>query len=261
MRAPRSPPLVGRSARCAVCLRRRCGVRRADLPAPRAPAAPAAPAATPAAAPAVAAPPQRYSLTVRGGVSLGAYEGGINWALLRVLEGEPGRLVDDGDRRVGRQHQRLPERRRVVPERRALGRGVAAGQPVLEGLDPGRHPRPVPARASDGGYAPGDGLFARGAFASAEVDAPAGARRRDAVPGRLPAHRRCDGDPHSAGRHRHQVGRRAIGQRRDPHPHPALRLDVRPRHRRAGVAVSPARQARPRDRRVPDVAREGRRGS
>ena len=43
--------------------------------------------ATPAAATAKAL--QRYSLTVRGGVSLGAYEGGINWALLRVLEGDP----------------------------------------------------------------------------------------------------------------------------------------------------------------------------
>jgi hypothetical protein len=34
--------------------------------------------------------PQRYSLTVRGGVSLGAYEGGITWALLRALENDPG---------------------------------------------------------------------------------------------------------------------------------------------------------------------------
>jgi predicted acylesterase/phospholipase RssA len=34
--------------------------------------------------------PTRYSLTVRGGVSLGAYEGGINWATLRLLEQEPG---------------------------------------------------------------------------------------------------------------------------------------------------------------------------
>src|SRR5436305_7658332 len=50
--------------------------RAADLPAT-------------AQAPATAKALQRYSLTVRGGVSLGAYEGGINWALLRVLQGDP----------------------------------------------------------------------------------------------------------------------------------------------------------------------------
>ncbi len=84
------------------------GIRAADLPAPRPSAAPAAAnapaapaAANSSAAPATATVPatasvpatakalQRYSLTVRGGVSLGAYEGGINWALLRVLEGDP----------------------------------------------------------------------------------------------------------------------------------------------------------------------------
>jgi len=119
-------------------------------------------------APATAQAPQRYSLTVRGGVSLGAYEGGINWALLRVLEGDPGAaLTTVTGASAGNINAFLsavewcqnPARSAAESPRDNLF--WQAWIPVgIHGLFPRGQPR---------GYAPGDGLFARGAFAPAEA--------------------------------------------------------------------------------------------
>ncbi len=147
------------------------GVRAADLPAPtptapvtaNAPPGPATPASL-----ATAKVPQRYSLTVRGGVSLGAYEGGINWALLRVLEGAPGAsLTTVTGASAGNINAFLtavewcqnPARSAAESPRDNLF--WKAWIPVgIHGLFPRGRPK---------GYAPGDGLFARGAFAPAEA--------------------------------------------------------------------------------------------
>src|SRR5580698_7765216 len=146
--------------------------RSADLPAPTTPALPTK-AAAPARAvtPATAATPQRYSLTVRGGVSLGAYEGGINWALLRILEGDPGASLTTV---TGASAGNINAFLSAVEWCQSAARSAAesprdnlfwkAWIPVgVHGLFPrGR------ANGNATGYAPGDGLFARGAFASAE---------------------------------------------------------------------------------------------
>ena len=247
------------------------GVRAADLPAPTTPAAPATanapapvavPATAPVAVPATAQGPatakalQRYSLTVRGGVSLGAYEGGINWALLRVLEGDPSASLTTV---TGASAGNINAFLSAVEWCQSPARSAAesprdnlfwkAWIPVgIHGLFP---------RGQAKGYAPGDGLFARGAFAAGRGDAPAGARRRDAVSGRLSADRGGDRDAHSSRGHRHQVGRRAVRQRRDPHPDAAVRLDVRSRDGARRSALPAARRARPRDRRIPDATDEG----
>ncbi len=129
------------------------GIARADEPA-------AAPAAPPAL--------RRYSLTVRGGVSLGAYEGGINWALLRALESDPGAsLTTVTGASAGNINaflsavewcQRPEIAARETPRDNLFWK---AWIPVgIHGLFP---------RGQAKGYAPGDGLFARGAFASAEA--------------------------------------------------------------------------------------------
>ena len=147
--------------------------RSADLPAPTTPALPTK-AAAPARAvtPATAATPQRYSLTVRGGVSLGAYEGGINWALLRILEGDPGASLTTV---TGASAGNINAFLSAVEWCQSAARSAAelprdnlfwkAWIPVgVHGLFPrGR------ANGNATGYVPGDGLFARGAFASAEA--------------------------------------------------------------------------------------------
>ena len=125
-------------------------------------------AATAAPGSATAKALQRYSLTVRGGVSLGAYEGGINWALLRVLEGDPSAsLTTVTGASAGNINAFLsavewcqnPARSAAESPRDNLF--WKAWIPVgIHGLFPRGQPK---------GYAPGDGLFARGAFAPAEA--------------------------------------------------------------------------------------------
>lgn len=115
-----------------------------------------------------AAAPRRYSLTVRGGVSLGAYEGGINWTLLRILENDPGvSLTTVTGASAGNINaflsavewcQRPDLSARETPRDNLFWK---AWIPVgIHGLFP---------RGGKDGYAPGDGLFARGAFAGAEA--------------------------------------------------------------------------------------------
>ena len=118
--------------------------------------------------PATAQALQRYSLTVRGGVSLGAYEGGINWALLRVLQGDPGAaLTTVTGASAGNINAFLSavewcqNRARSAVESPRDNLFWQAWIPVgIHGLFPRGQPQ---------GYAPGDGLFARGAFAPAEA--------------------------------------------------------------------------------------------
>src|SRR5580693_7615264 len=165
MREARPPLVRCRSAHLVVvtvcCAAAVCGaaggVRAADLPV-----------ATTPAVPATAQALQRYSLTVRGGVSLGAYEGGINWALLRVLQGDPGAaLTTVTGASAGNINAFLsavewcqnPARSAAESPRDNLF--WQAWIPVgIHGLFPRGQPQ---------GYAPGDGLFARGAFAPAEA--------------------------------------------------------------------------------------------
>ena len=199
---------------------------------------------------------QRYSLTVRGGVSLGAYEGGINWALLRVLEGDPNASLTTV---TGASAGNINAFLSAVEWCQSPARSAAesprdnlfwkAWIPVgIHGLFPRGQPK---------GYAPGDGLFARGAFAPAE------ATLRQALDDgtRFPA-----GCPLTVGvtvtrirpadiviKSADAAGRR----RRDSHPDAAVRLDVRPRDGARGAALPAARRARPRDRRIPDAADEG----
>ena len=244
---------------CAVVCGAAGGVGAADLPAAATPAV--SPTANPppaAQALSTAKPLQRYSLTVRGGVSLGAYEGGINWALLRVLQGDPSASLTTV---TGASAGNINAFLSAVEWCQSPAHSAAesprdnlfwkAWIPVgIHGLFPrgqrqGVRARRRPVRAR--GLRPGRG------------DAPAGARRRDAVSSRLSADRGGDRDAHSSRGHRHQVGRRAVRQRRDSHPHAAVRLDLRPRHGTGGAAVPAARRARPRDRRVPDAADEGER--
>jgi predicted acylesterase/phospholipase RssA len=159
---PRARPPVGlrwwvRLLVVAVCCAAG-GARAADLPAP--------------AALGTAATPQRYSLTVRGGVSLGAYEGGINWALLRILENDPGASLTTV---TGASAGNINAFLSAVEWCQSAARSAVesprdnlfwkAWIPVgVHGLFPrGR------ATAGAKGYAPGDGLFARGAFAPAEA--------------------------------------------------------------------------------------------
>jgi predicted acylesterase/phospholipase RssA len=141
--------------------------RAADLPGPATTAGPATAPAT-AQAPAAARPLQRYSLTVRGGVSLGAYEGGINWALLRVLQGDPSASLTTV---TGASAGNINAFLSAVEWCQSPARSAAetprdnlfwkAWIPVgIHGLFP---------RGQAKGYAPGDGLFARGAFAPAEA--------------------------------------------------------------------------------------------
>src|SRR4051794_14517877 len=155
---------------CAVVCGAPGGVGAADLPAATTPAA--SPTANPPAAAqaiATAKARQRYSLTVRGGVSLGAYEGGINWALLRVLQGDPNvSLTTVTGASAGNINAFLsavewcqsPARSAAESPRDNLF--WKAWIPVgIHGLFP---------RGRAKGYAPGDGLFARAAFAPAEAD-------------------------------------------------------------------------------------------
>lgn len=112
--------------------------------------------------------PRRYSLTVRGGVSLGAYEGGINWALLRVMENDPSvSLTTVTGASAGNINaflsavewcQRADISARETPRDNLFWK---AWIPVgIHGLFP---------RGAKNGYTPGDGLFARGAFAGSEA--------------------------------------------------------------------------------------------
>ena len=118
------------------------------------------------AADAPATAPRRFSLTVRGGVSLGAYEGGINWALLRVLQGDPNAsLTTVTGASAGNINAFLSAVEWCQSATRAQQESVRnnlfwqAWVPVgIHGLFP---------RAAKG-YQPGDGLFTRAAFASAE---------------------------------------------------------------------------------------------
>jgi len=110
--------------------------------------------------------PQRYSLTVRGGVSLGAYEGGINWALLKVLKDDPSvSLTTVTGASAGNINAFLSAIEWCQSATRSGQESVRnnlfwqAWVPVgIHGL--------FPRRAK--GYQPGDGLFTRTAFASAE---------------------------------------------------------------------------------------------
>jgi predicted acylesterase/phospholipase RssA len=110
--------------------------------------------------------PERYSLTVRGGVSLGAYEGGINWALLRVLRGEPNAsLTTVTGASAGNINAFLSAVEWCQTGARAQQESVRnnlfwqAWVPVgIHGL--------FPRRAKS--YQPGDGLFTRAPFAAAE---------------------------------------------------------------------------------------------
>ena len=105
---------------------------------------------------------------MRGGVSLGAYEGGINWALLRVLEGDPSASLTTV---TGASAGNINAFLSAVEWCQSPARSAAesprdnlfwkAWIPVgIHGLFPRGQPK---------GYAPGDGLFARGAFAPAEA--------------------------------------------------------------------------------------------
>src|SRR5450432_640702 len=145
------------------------GVRAADLPAPATPATTAAesPPAI-AQAPATTKALQRYSLTVRGGVSLGAYEGGINWALLRVLEGDPSAsLTTVTGASAGNINAFLSAVEWCQSPTRSAAESPRDNLFWKAWIPVGIHdlfPRGQPK-----GYAPGDGLFARGAFAPAEA--------------------------------------------------------------------------------------------
>jgi hypothetical protein len=105
---------------------------------------------------------------VRGGVSLGAYEGGINWALLRVLQGDPSASLTTV---TGASAGNINAFLSAVEWCQSPARSAAesprdnlfwkAWIPVgIHGLFP---------RGQRKGYAPGDGLFARAAFAPAEA--------------------------------------------------------------------------------------------
>jgi predicted acylesterase/phospholipase RssA len=110
--------------------------------------------------------PERYSLTVRGGVSLGAYEGGINWALLRVLRGEPHTsLTTVTGASAGNINAFLSALEWCQSATRAQQESVRNNLfwqtwvPVgIHGLFPRGAKR----------YQPGDGLFTRAPFAPAE---------------------------------------------------------------------------------------------
>ena len=248
---------------CAVLAAPSGRVRAADLPAATTPAASPsanapATAATPATGqvPATAKPLQRYSLTVRGGVSLGAYEGGINWALLRVLQGDPSASLTTV---TGASAGNINAFLSAVEWCQSPARSAAesprdnlfwkAWIPVgIHGLFP---------RGQKRGTPPATGCSRARAFAPAEATLRRALDDGTRFPAGCPLHRGGDRDAHSSGGHRHQVGRRAVRQRRDPHPHAAVRLDVRPRHGAGGAAVPAARRARPRDRRVPDAADQG----
>ena len=134
--------------------------------------------------------PQRYVMTISGGISLGAYEAGFNWALLRYLKKHRAASVQPGSRpgaaelvaATGASAGNINAFLTAVGwcQTRGLRRpGEPERQPVLATPGSRSASTAVPRPGGQGRYAADDGLFTRSAFTDirrklAEATATAG---------------------------------------------------------------------------------------